>query len=202
TDVTPASSAGEVPFMPDVVTINGSPASPSRCAATLDFVRAALARRGLTSEAIDVRDIDPVALTRASFDHRDLRDATALVLGARAVVVATPVYKASYSGVLKSFLDLLPMSALEGRTVLPMTTAGSLAHCLALDYALKPVLAALGARHILQGACLLDGDFAYLDDGAIALGGQTGERLTAAVDQLCAALGAGSVRETVKENAA
>lgn len=186
--------------MPDVVTISGSPAAPSRCAVTLEFVRAALAERGLTTAAIDVRELDPVALVQAGFKHPDIRQATELVLDARAIVIATPVYKASYSGILKAFLDLLPMGVLEDKTVLAMTTAGSLAHCLALDYALKPVLAALGGRHLLQGACLLDADFAYGDDGAIALGGQTGERLAAAVDQLHAALGARPI--VVKENAA
>ncbi len=174
--------------MPDVLTISGSPAAPSRCAVTLDFVRAALAERGVTTAAIDVRDIEPSALVQARFDHPEIRAAVELVNQARAVVIATPVYKAAYSGVLKSFLDLLPMGVLEGKTVLPVTTAGSLAHCLALDYALKPVLSALGARHILQGACLLDGDFAYGEGGAIALGGQTGERLAAAIDHLHAAL--------------
>lgn len=176
--------------MPDVVTISGSPAAPSRCGVTLEYIRTALSERGVTSSFIDVRELDPRALVQASFDHPDIRDAVDKVNGARAVVIATPVYKAAYSGVLKSFLDLLPMGVLEGKTILPMTTAGSLAHCLALDYALKPVLSALGARHILQGACLLDGDFAYGEGGTIALGGQTGERLAAAIDHLHAALAA------------
>jgi FMN reductase len=175
---------------PDVVTISGSPASPSRCAVTLDHVRSALAGRGVTSAALEIREIEPSALVQARFDHPEIREAVDLVTNARAIVIATPVYKAAYSGLLKSFLDLLPMGALEDKTILPMTTAGSLAHCLALDYALKPVLGAIGARHILQGACLLDGDFAYGEGGHIALGGQTGERLDAAIDHLLAALSA------------
>ncbi|WP_204272820.1 NAD(P)H-dependent oxidoreductase, partial [Escherichia coli] len=62
------------------------------------------------------------------------------------VVVSTPIYKAAYSGLLKVFLDLLPPDALRGKLVLPLATGGSPAHVLALDYALKPVLSALGAR--------------------------------------------------------
>jgi hypothetical protein len=66
------------------------------------------------------------------------------------------VYKASYSGLVKVFLDLLPQAGPAGKTVLPLVTGGSLAHMLAMDYALRPVLSALGARHVVPGAFLLD----------------------------------------------
>ena len=72
------------------------------------------------------------------------------------VVVATPVYKAAYTGILKSFLDLLPQRALADKIVFPIATAGSPAHLLALDYALKPILGALGAQHVLNGLYIQD----------------------------------------------
>jgi FMN reductase len=50
---------------------------------------------------------------------------------------------------LKVFLDLLPQDGLAGKLVLPVATGGSQSHMLALDYALRPVLASLGPRHIL-----------------------------------------------------
>ncbi len=65
-----------------------------------------------------------------------------------AVVVATPIYKAAYTGGLKALFDILPQSALRGKTVLPLATGGSPAHLLAIDYALKPVLSALGASDL------------------------------------------------------
>ena len=52
-------------------------------------------------------------------------------------MVATPIYKASYSGLLKLFLDALSPDALRGKTVLPLATAGNSAHLLALDYAFE-----------------------------------------------------------------
>ena len=64
----------------------------------------------------------------------------AQVANAQLIVVATPVYKAAYSGLLKVFLDLLPQTALAGKTVLPLATGGSPHHMLALDCALRPVL--------------------------------------------------------------
>ena len=48
-------------------------------------------------------------------------------------------------------LDLLPERALEGKVVLPLATGGTVAHLLAVDYALKPVLSALKAQEILHG---------------------------------------------------
>ena len=89
-------------------------------------------------------------LLHAQFDHPLIRQALAEVAQAQVVMIATPIYKAAYSGVLKAFLDLLPQDALRGTTVLPLATGGSIAHLLALDYALKPVLSALGARDILD----------------------------------------------------
>ncbi|MDQ0896682.1 NAD(P)H-dependent oxidoreductase [Paenibacillus sp. V4I7] len=59
--------------------------------------------------------------------------------------------EASYTGVLKAFLDLLPQKGLECKVVLPLAVGGTISHLLAIDYALKPVLSALGARNILQG---------------------------------------------------
>jgi FMN reductase len=69
------------------------------------------------------------------------------------VVVATPVYKAAYSGLLKVFLDVLPQTALKGKLVLPLATGGSPHHMLALDYALRPVLQSLGAPHTAGHLC-------------------------------------------------
>lgn len=170
--------------MLDVVTIAGSPASPSRCVAALDTARARLERRGLSTAAINLRDLPPEALVRAHFDDPAVQRATALVAEARAIVVATPVYKAAYSGLLKAFLDLLPSSALAEKGVLPIATAGSLAHCLVLEYALKPVLAALGASTFLPAVCLLDTDFVYEGQRLSGLETPAGDRLAAALDAL------------------
>ena len=62
-------------------------------------------------------------------------------------MVATPVYKAAYSGLLKVLLDLLPQTALKEKTVLPLATGGSPHHMLALDYALRPVLQSADKRY-------------------------------------------------------
>ncbi len=88
-----------------------------------------------------------------------------LVAQADGLVVATPVYKASFAGALKTLLDLLPERALEHKVVLPIATGGSIAHMLAVDYALKPVLSALKAQETLQGIFADDSQIAYGDQG-------------------------------------
>jgi FMN reductase len=86
--------------------------------------------------------------------------------------------------VLKVFLDLLPQSALKGKTVLPLATGGSPHHMLALDYALRPVLQSLAARQILPGVYATDGQVTLQPEGAYQLQAELAQRLDEAVDTL------------------
>ena len=100
------------------------------------------------------------------------------------VVVATPIYKAAYSGVLKLFLDLLPQTAFKGKTVLPVATGGSPHHMLALDYALRPVLQSLGAEHILPGVFAIDAQVVLLPQEGQQIDVELARRLEGVVDLL------------------
>ncbi|MEY4321136.1 MAG: hypothetical protein RLZZ471_1077, partial [Actinomycetota bacterium] len=102
------------------------------------------------------------------------------VADAQAVVVATPVYKAAYSGVLKVFLDLLPQAGFKDKVVLPLATGGSPHHMLALDYALRPVLQSLGARQILSGVYASDSQVPKTESG----GYQVSEEIEARLAEL------------------
>ena len=183
--------------MLDVVTIAGSPAAPSRCAAVLDRARDRLGERGWETAVINVRDLHPEELVWGLTDGPSVLHALDLIERARGVVVATPVYKAAYSGVLKSFLDLLPPGVLDGKTVLPIATAGSLAHGLALEYALKPVLSALGARHVLAGFCVLDADMVYEAGRPVRLEEAADGRLTRSLGELEASLARAAGQEAL-----
>jgi len=151
-----------VPIMPTpsttttVTAISGSPSPRSRSTALLQIALTRLEHDELTQHTVHVRELPAAALLAADAQHLQIRAAVAAVEAAELVIVATPIYKAAYSGLLKTFLDLLPQDALRGKTVLPLATGGSTAHLLALDYALKPVLTALGARHILDGVFATD----------------------------------------------
>jgi len=141
-----------------IVAISASPSPTSKTALFVDHVLAQLGPRGQQARHIRVRDIDPRALLAGDFGDAALREAAALIEQADAVIVATPVFKASYSGLLKAFLDVLPQFALAGKSVLPLATGGSVAHVLSVDYALRPVLQSMGARHVIQGFFLAEGD--------------------------------------------
>ena len=167
-----------------VLLIAGSPSERSRTAALLEAAGQRLTTRGALVERLRVRDLSPQALLLADFGNRSISQAIGLVAQARVIIVATPVYKAAYSGVLKVFLDVLPQEAFKGKTVLPLATGGSANHMLALDYALRPVLQSLGARHILSGIFATDAQVTLSPEGAYSVAPEIGQRLDAAVNLL------------------
>jgi FMN reductase len=167
-----------------VLLIAGSPSEKSRSAALLDGVQQRLHARGAHVERLQIRDLSPQALILADFGHRTISHAIGRVAAADVVVVATPVYKAAYSGVLKVFLDLLAQNALAGKTVLPLATGGSANHTLALDYALRPVLQSLGAKHILPSIYATDAQITLTPEGTYRIDEDIGARLDDAVNTL------------------
>lgn len=174
--------------MPNVIAIAGSPSHPSRSYAVLEHARRAVEREGLSTEIINVRTLPPEDLIYGQFGSPVLNAANDLVAKANGLIIATPVYKAAYTGVLKAYLDLLPQNALAGKIVLPIATGGTIAHLLAIDYALKPVLSALGARHILAGVYVLDTQVQHYDDTTVQLEQDTEQRLQAQLQEFVSAL--------------
>jgi len=169
-----------------VLLIAGSPSEHSRSAALLDVVSERLLAQHIHHDRLHIRDLSPQALLLADVHHKTIRHALAQVASARAVVIATPVYKAAYSGVLKVFLDLLAQDALNGKVVLPLATGGSPHHMLALDYALRPVLQSLAAKHILPGVYATDAQVPKDEFGEYAVGPDITARLDQSVARLIA----------------
>ncbi|MFN8439426.1 MAG: NADPH-dependent FMN reductase [Caldilineaceae bacterium] len=179
--------------MSDVLTIAGSPSLSSRSSTLLTHVRAILDHQGLVTDSLQIRDLNAEELVSANANGATIRAALEKVQQARAVIVATPVYKASYSGVLKAFLDLLPQDGLVDKVVLPIATGASSAHLLAIDYALKPVLSALGAQNILRGLYVQDSQFQHLN-GEVTLDVEIEKRLKSQLNSLLTALGGSQSR--------
>lgn len=148
-----------------VVSLGGSPSTRSRSGVLLERSRQWLQDRGVEVVTFQVREFPAEDLLHARFDSPQVQHFQQLVAQADGLVVATPVYKASFAGALKTLLDLLPERALEHKVVLPIATGGSIAHMLAVDYALKPVLSALKAQETLQGIFADDSQIAYGDHG-------------------------------------
>lgn len=150
----------------EVVLIAGSPDAPSRSTAALERVREFLKEDGVRAHLLAVRYLPAEALLYADVDQAEISAALRRIAAAQAVVIATPVLKGAYAGALKAFLDLLPSNALKDKVVLPIATGDSAGHSLAIDYALKPVLSALGAQHFLPGVYLTDAQIARQTSGA------------------------------------
>ena len=82
------------------------------------------------------------------------------VAASRLLVVASPTYKATYTGLLKAFLDRFPHQGLAGVTAVPLMLGASHAHSLAPEHGLRPVLVELGASVPTRGLYVLDAEHA------------------------------------------
>lgn len=174
--------------MPLIVSITGSPSPSSRTLLLAQHATRRLAADGFDVASIDVRALPAEDLLHARLDSEALAQALATVERADGLIIATPVYKAAYTGILKAFLDLLPQLGLTGKTVLPLATGGTVAHVLAIDYGLRPVLQSLGARHVLQGLFILDKLLTRTAAGELEIEPEIRGRLDALVAELAGAL--------------
>ena len=97
------------------------------------------------------------------FPSPELAAAEAAVAGADGVIVVTPVFSASYSGLFKMFFDVLEAEALDGKPVLIAATAGTARHSLVLEHALRPLFAYLHAVVVPTSVFAATDDFAGTD---------------------------------------
>jgi FMN reductase len=109
----------------------------------------ALAQRGdeVRVEVVELREHahDLTSMLLTGFASPDLAEAIQTVTGADAVIAVTPVFTASYSGLFKTFLDVLDPKALVGTPVLIAATAGTPRHSLVLEHAVRPLFGYLRA---------------------------------------------------------
>jgi FMN reductase len=140
------------------VGISGSPSAQSKSRLLLDHALSALAERGASTVRIDLAALPADALLGRARSP-DVDDALALVSRAAIVVAGTPVYRATYTGLLKVFFDLLPLNALSGKTAIAIATGGAPAHQLVIDYGLRPLFASVGALTAPTGVYGTDASF-------------------------------------------
>ena len=128
----------------NAVGISGSPSARSKSRTLLERTLAALADRGVTTTLIDLASLPADALLGRRIAP-ELDDALARVREANIVVASTPVYRATYSGLLKVFFDQLPVDGLVDKSAIAIATGGSPAHLLVIDHGLRPLFASVGA---------------------------------------------------------
>lgn len=125
------------------------------------------------------------------FPSGALAQALQTVADADAVIAVTPVFSASYSGLFKTFFDVLEPGALEGKPVLMGATAGTARHSLVLDHALRPLFSYLKATPVPTGVFAASEDFGSNADGRLAA------RVDRAAAELVALLDGPSARADV-----
>ena len=134
-----------------IVIINGTNNATSRVNAIAQHISE---QAGAT--IINVFDLPAADLIGTNFASPAIQIANEKVEKADVIVLLTPVYKASFTGILKTYVDLLPQKAFVGKTIIPIIVGGTERHQLVIDFSLKPLAAALGATNILQGVFVHD----------------------------------------------
>jgi FMN reductase len=139
--------------MTALVTVLGSATAPGRLRRA---VAEALARAAPDSELFDLAE-HPLPFAGAGPVQSRVLDAVA---AADAVLLASPVYRGTYTGVLKNLLDLLPVEALRGKPVGIVAMGATDHHSLGVDWQLRGVLAWFGAVALPVSVYLSSRDFA------------------------------------------
>lgn len=179
-----------------VITAGLSEPSSTRLLADLlgNATRLALGARQVEADAVaSVEVIELRPLAHALTDHLltgfpsgELGEVLEKVRAADAVIAVTPVFSASYSGLFKTFFDVLEPGTLDGKPVLIAATAGTARHSLVLEHALRPLFSYLHAVVVPTAV------FAASDDWGAAGGVDDGlrRRIDRAAGELAALVAA------------
>lgn len=130
------------------------------------------------------------------FPTGELESAISTVTRADALIAVTPIFSASYSGLFKTFFDVLEKDALAGKPTLVAATAGTARHSLSLEHALRPLFAYLRAVVVPTAV------FAATEDFGATAGGALGERVTRAAHELADLLAPGGAARPAAQAAA
>ncbi|KGR75086.1 NADPH-dependent FMN reductase [Ureibacillus sinduriensis] len=151
--------------MVQAVILNGNNKKSSRLTGIHRYIENYLEEAGISSASIFIHELPAEDLITANFASEEIAKANHVVEDSEFVFILTPIFKASYSGILKTYLDLIPQKGLENKTIVPIAIGGTMGHLLAIEYALKPVLSVLGATEILNTVFVLDQQVEQLENG-------------------------------------
>lgn len=173
--------------MTRIVALSGSLSRPSRTRALVTAIaeRVADGRPAGTDVRIDVVDIAELAPALAgvtSFERLPAPVAAAqdLLTQADVVVLGSPVYKGSYSGLFKHFIDLLDPTRLRGKVAVLAATGGSDRHALVLEHQWRPLASFLELHTVPAGVYVRDSEFEQYQLAADRVASQARIELAAA----------------------
>lgn len=161
-----------------VVKINGSPTRPSKTEILVNAIGAAVASKIHVEEhALTLSEVGHAymcGLTRPDISAKG-EQLLQLVERADVLIVGTPVYRASYTGLLKHFFDLVDRDAMRGRRAIICATGGTPMHGLVLEHQLRPLMSFFAMQTAQTAIYGLSEDF---QDGQVA-----GTALRSRIDQ-------------------
>ncbi len=181
-----------------VVTAGLSQPSSTRLLADrlADAVTAHLAERGEDTlvEVVELRTLAHALADNllTGFPTGELEASVRTVAEADALVAVTPVFTASYSGLFKTFFDVLDKDALTGKPTLVAATAGTARHSLVLDHALRPLFSYLHAVVVPTGV------FAATEDFGSTAAGRLQQRVERAAAELSSLVSGSAPRPAVR----
>lgn len=145
-----------------LVTVNGSYSNPGKTGALLELIAEEFTRHHEVSvEQVAVATLGPGFTTALSRDDVSaaVEEQLALVEQADLLIVGTPVFRGSYTGLFKHFFDLLDQYALANKSVLLSATGGSDRHTLVIDQVLRPLFGFMQAAIAPVGLYASSNDF-------------------------------------------
>lgn len=146
-----------------VVGFSGNITRPSKTRAFVDGIATEAAQRyGLESRIFDIEDLGPSFAAARWGKQLDAQGKAIVeaVTGAGLLVVGSPTYKGSYTGLFKHFFDLLDPASLRGKPVILTATGGSERHALLVEHQLRPLFGFFDAHALPTAIYATDADFA------------------------------------------
>ncbi|MDX1447854.1 MAG: NAD(P)H-dependent oxidoreductase [Acidimicrobiia bacterium] len=139
-----------------VVVLVGNPNRGGRTTTVAEAVAARIA--DMTGAAVETVELIDVAGELFDWGSAAVNELAARVRTTEILVVASPTYKASFTGLLKAFLDRYRSDGLSGVVTVPVMLGGSPTHALAVETQLRPVLVELGAVMPTRGLYVVDSE--------------------------------------------
>jgi FMN reductase len=167
-----------------VVGISGNLTRPSKTRAFVDHIAGHVARGIAASSAtFDIDDLGPSFVQARRFSDLDppARNIVERLSGAAVLVIGSPTFKGSYTGLFKHFFDLLDPTSLKGKPVILAATGGGERHSLIVEHQLRPLFGFFEALTMPTAIYASDRDFA---DGAL-ISDAIRARAQQAVDEAC-----------------
>lgn len=150
----------------------GSSSRPSRTRNLVEAITTTAAKRiGATTTIYDLNEIHPSlgSTLEPGKAPPDLVELIEAITNADALIVGSPVYKGTYTGLFKHLFDLIEPKALKDKPVVLSATGGSERHALVLDHGLRPLFAFFSADIVATGVYATEGDFADYQPSSAAL---------------------------------